>query len=105
MPFALDIVRKLAEQVHTVFAADAYDAAPGSHSRYLDGHFTDRCRTPLSPRFVGDVERIVAGQSIPLLVPAFEKALSLSTPHERLSARTRLYCERFPVLARLHEKS
>lgn len=105
MPFALDIVRKLAEQGHTVFAADAYDAAPGSHSRYLAGHFTYASPDQDPPRFVVDVERIVADQGISLLVPAFEEAFFLSTAHERLSARTRLYCERFPVLARLHDKS
>ena len=39
MPFALGMVRKLAEAGHEVYAADDYELSPGSHSKYLAGHF------------------------------------------------------------------
>ena len=39
LPFALDMIRKLAERGHDVYASDSYELAPGSHSRHLAGHF------------------------------------------------------------------
>jgi hypothetical protein len=47
LPFALDMVRKLAARGHDVYASDSYEVAPGSHSRYLAGHFV----TELGSRF------------------------------------------------------
>ena len=35
LPFALSLIRKLAEAGHEVYASDAYEVASGSHSRYL----------------------------------------------------------------------
>ena len=45
MPFALDVIRKLGESGHEVFACDSYAASPGSHSRYLTDHFTTASAT------------------------------------------------------------
>ena len=35
LPFALALIRKLAEAGHEVYASDAYAVSSGSHSRYL----------------------------------------------------------------------
>ena len=39
MPFALGMVRMLAAEGHAVYAADDHSLSPGSHSKYLAGHF------------------------------------------------------------------
>lgn len=49
MPFALAMIRKLAEEGHEVYASDAYELAPGSHSRYLAGHFVTPSRPATPP--------------------------------------------------------
>ena len=55
MPFALDVIRKLGERGHEVFACDSYDASPGSHSKYLKGHFTTASATGDPAQFASDV--------------------------------------------------
>lgn len=104
-PFALDMVRKLAEDGHTVYASDTYDAAPGSHSRYLAGHFVTPAPDTDTGRFVDEVERIARDREIDVVVPTFEEAFFLATQHARLSEATTLYTGRFEQLARLHDKS
>ena len=39
MPFALALIRRLADAGRAVYASDTYAAAPGSYSRFLAGHF------------------------------------------------------------------
>lgn len=105
MPFALGMVRRLAEAGHSVYASDAYELAPGSHSRYLERHFVTASPRGDTPAFVSDVERIASENGIDVVVPAFEEAFYLATRHRELSAVTTLFTERFEVLARLHDKS
>jgi glutathione synthase/RimK-type ligase-like ATP-grasp enzyme len=104
-PFALDMVRKLADRGHAVYASDTYEAAPGSHSRYLAGHFVTPAPDEDTARFVDEVERIVVDREVDVIVPSFEEAFFLATRHSRLSAATTLYTGRFEQLARLHDKS
>jgi glutathione synthase/RimK-type ligase-like ATP-grasp enzyme len=104
LPFALDLVRKLAAQGHDVYASDSYDVAPGSHSRYLAGHFVTAPASSDTEAFVADVERIVREQEIDLVLPAFEEAFYLATRHAELSERTTLFTAQFSTLARLHDK-
>jgi predicted ATP-grasp superfamily ATP-dependent carboligase len=104
MPFALDMIRKLAERGHEVWASDSYEAAPGSHSRYLQGHFVTASPSAETERFIDDVEAAVREHSIELVVPVFEEAFYLATQHPRLSALTNVYVAPFAVLARLHDK-
>ena len=59
MPFALDMIRKLGERGHEVYACDSYAAAPGSHSKYLAGHITTASATGDPEAFVDDVQRYV----------------------------------------------
>ena len=104
MPFALGMVRKLADAGHEVFAADDTELAPGSHSKYLSGHFVTASPRAETGRFVGDVERIAREESIGVVVPAFEEVFFLATQHDRLSRVTKLLAPSFATLARLHDK-
>jgi predicted ATP-grasp superfamily ATP-dependent carboligase len=105
MPFALGMIRRLAEAGHEVLAADDSELAPGSHSRYV----SQRLVTP-SPRdeteaFVDEVERIATEGSVDVIVPAFEEAFYLSIRHERLANVASLFFSPFATLAPLHDKA
>ncbi len=104
MPFALDVIRKLGEREHEVFASDSYAASPGSHSRYLAGHFTTASPCDDPGQFASDIERIAQINEIELVVPMFEEVFYLAAQHERLSAVTRLYAPPFRTLAQVHDK-
>jgi glutathione synthase/RimK-type ligase-like ATP-grasp enzyme len=104
LPFALDMVRKLAARGHDLYASDSYEVAPGSHSRYLAGHFVTAAASAETEAFIADVERIVRENEIELVVPAFEEAFYLATRHAALSERTILLTAPFKTLARLHDK-
>jgi predicted ATP-grasp superfamily ATP-dependent carboligase len=104
MPFALDAIRKLGERGHEVFASDSYEASPGSHSRYLAGHFTTGSPSGDPERFAGDVERIAMENRIELVLPMFEEVFYLASQHERISTVTRLFAPPFRTLAQVHDK-
>jgi predicted ATP-grasp superfamily ATP-dependent carboligase len=105
MPFAVGMIRKLADAGHTVYASDDYELAPGSHSRYLEGHFVTASPRDDPEGFVSDVERIATENEIEAIVPVFEEAFYLATQHERLSRSATLYTAPFATLARLHDKA
>lgn len=105
LPFGLDLIRKLSEAGHDVYASDTYREAPGSHSRFLIKHFVTAKPAQETERFLADVERIVDEQGIELILPAFEEAFFLSTRHAELSGITKLFTPPFRTLAPLHDKS
>jgi predicted ATP-grasp superfamily ATP-dependent carboligase len=105
MPFALGMIRKLAESGHEVLAADSSELSPGSHSRYVAERFVTASPRDETERFVDDVERIASERSVEVIVPAFEEAFYLSTQHERLSSAARLFFSPFATLAPLHDKA
>jgi len=104
MPFALDAIRKLGERGHDVFACDSYESSPGSHSKYLQGHFTTASATGDPEAFTADVERIAKENEIEIVLPMFEEVFYLAGQHERISAVTRLYAPPFQTLAQVHDK-
>jgi predicted ATP-grasp superfamily ATP-dependent carboligase len=104
MPFALDVIRKLGERGHEVFACDSYDASPGSHSKFLAGHFTTASATGDPAQFASDVERIADINEIELILPMFEEVFYLAAQHERISKVTKLYAPPFRTLAQVHDK-
>jgi hypothetical protein len=104
MPFAVDAIRKLGERGHEVFACDSYAASPGSHSRYLAGHFTTASPSGEPERFAGDVQRIAGVNGIEVVLPMFEEVFYLGAQHEPISAVTRLYAPPFRTLAQVHDK-
>jgi predicted ATP-grasp superfamily ATP-dependent carboligase len=105
MPFGVGMIRKLADAGHSVYAADDYKLAPGSHSRYLEGHFVTASPRGDTERFVADVEGIVNEHEIDVILPVFEEAFYLASQHERLSGSANLYAAPFATLARLHDKA
>jgi hypothetical protein len=105
LPFALALIRKLAEAGHEVHASDAYAVAAGSHSRYLSGSLVTATPAQETEAFVDDVERYCEAERIERIVPAFEEAFYLATQHERLSATSELFTPPFATLARLHDKA
>src|ERR1700722_2037132 len=104
MPFALDMVRKLAAEGQAVYAADDHSLSPGSHSKYLAGHFVYPSPRRDTAGFLAELERIVREHEIDAIVPAFEETFYISTQIERLSRFTKVFASPFPVLARLHDK-
>jgi predicted ATP-grasp superfamily ATP-dependent carboligase len=104
MPFALDAIRKLGERGHEVYASDSYEDSPGSHSRFLAGHFVTASPSGDPEGFAADVERIARENEIELVLPMFEEVFYLAAEHERISAVTRLYAPPFRTLAQVHDK-
>jgi hypothetical protein len=105
MPFALGMVRQLADAGHEVYAADDYERSPGSHSKYLAGHFVYPSARRETEAFVDELERIIGESGIDVVVPAFEEAFFISTQRERLAQRATIFVAAFPSLVRLHDKS
>jgi predicted ATP-grasp superfamily ATP-dependent carboligase len=105
MPFALGMIRKLADAGHAVYASDDYELAPGSHSRYLEQRFVTASPRGDTERFVSDIESIVTEHGIDAIVPAFEEVFYLSTQHERLARCATPIFAPFATLARLHDKA
>jgi NAD(P)-dependent dehydrogenase (short-subunit alcohol dehydrogenase family) len=100
MPFALALIRRLADAGHTVYASDTYAAAPGSHSRFLAGHFVTAAPRTDPEAFAADVERIAGEESLDLVVPSWEDAFHLAA----LAHDAPVYTAPFMTLARLHDK-
>ena len=104
MPFALDAIRKLGELGHEVYASDSYEDSPGSHSRFLAGHFVTASPSDDPEAFAADIERIAAENEIEVVLPMFEEVFYLAAQHQRISAVTRLYAPPFATLAQVHDK-
>jgi hypothetical protein len=101
MPFAVGLVRRLADAGHTVYASDAYEVAPGSHSRYVAEHFVTAAPGEDPPRFAAQVAELAAGREVDLVVPTWEDVFYLSVHRGDMP----LYAAPFPTLARLHDKA
>lgn len=105
MPFALGMVRQLSAAGHEVYSADTYAQSPGSHSKYLAGHFVYPSSRNETEAFIDALERIVTENGIDVVVPAFEEAFFISTQLERLSRAATMFVAPFASLARLHDKA
>jgi predicted ATP-grasp superfamily ATP-dependent carboligase len=105
MPYAVGMARKLAEAGHEVYASDAYELAPGSHSKYLAGHFVTGSPRDATERFIDDVVRISSENGIEMIVPSFEEVFYLATQRNRIDGVTGLYAPPFETLARVHDKA
>lgn len=101
-PHALCEIRHFGEQGHTVFAADTYGTAPGSHSRFVAERFVVASPTFETDRYVDEIAAIVRSRGVELLVPAFEEALYLAEHRDRVPAP--IFCPDLATLARLHDK-
>ena len=103
MPFALGIVRELAGAGHEVYAADDYERSPGSHSKYLAGHFVYPSPRERTDEFIAELARIVDEHRIEVIVPAFEEAFYLAARRGEVGAE--VFTADFGALARLHDKA
>ena len=105
MPFALGMVRQLADAGHEVYAADDYERSPGSHSKYLAGHFVYPSARTRTEEFIDALERIIGETGIDVVVPAFEEAFYISSQRDRLARGATIFVAEFAALARLHDKA
>jgi hypothetical protein len=103
-PHALAEIRHFGEAGHTVFAADTFSTAPGSHSKHVAEAFVLPSPTYETDAFIEGVEEIVRSRSIDLIVPAFEEALYIAEHLPRLQPITKVFCAPLATLARLHDK-
>jgi predicted ATP-grasp superfamily ATP-dependent carboligase len=105
LPVALDQIRKFGRRGHRVFAADSFDAAPGSHSRHVYAR-ANVARAAFAPeRFYRDIKKLILEWRIDLVLPAFEEVFFLARHLSELSELTRLFASDFALLARLHDKA
>jgi predicted ATP-grasp superfamily ATP-dependent carboligase len=105
MPYAVDEIRKLGRQGHTVHAADTFGNAPGNHSR-----FVHRSHVMLSPRYetgayIEQLVQLVADQHIDVVLPAFEEVFYMQRSAHRLEGRVKVFAPSFDVLHQLHDKA
>jgi hypothetical protein len=101
MPFALDEIRKFGRRGHRVFAADTFNVAPGSYSRYVAARCNVAAPASSPARFIRDVKQLVARHRIDLVVPCFEEVFYLARHLPELSE---VFTSELALLARLHHK-
>lgn len=104
LPFALGMVRQLAAAGHEVYAADDYARSPGSHSKYLAGHYVYPSPRERTGDFVAELGRIAGEAGIDVIVPAFEEAFYIAARAADLPERVTAFTGEFRALARLHDK-
>ena len=102
--FALDIVRKLGSSGHYVVAADTYEGAMGSHSKYLAAHAIVASPRFETDKFIADVCALVERHELDIIIPTFEEAFYLAARAADLPAGVTLFTGTFDKLARLHDK-
>lgn len=105
MPFAVEEIRKLGQEGHTVFAADTYELAPGNYSKYAEGHYKIPAPRQDADGFARRVAEICEERAIDLVVPTFEESIYLSQRRRLLPRTTRLFAPTWSQLVRLHKKS
>ena len=104
LPFALGMVRQLAAAGHEVYAGDDYARSPGSHSKYLAGHYVYPSPRERTDDFIAELGRIAAEAGIEVIVPAFEEAFYIAARAADLPERVTAFTGEFGALARLHDK-
>jgi predicted ATP-grasp superfamily ATP-dependent carboligase len=105
MPFAIDTIRKLGTQGHTVFASDTFSSAPGSHSRYVAESIVTASPRYDTRRFVEDVVRALRDHDVDMLLPQFEEVFYLAKHRAELAPWARAFMPSFESLALLHNKA
>jgi hypothetical protein len=104
MPFALSVIRQLADSGHEIHSSDTYASAPGNHSRYLAGHFVTASPREQTETFTRQVRDYCADNTIDVVVPTWEEAFYLATAREQIEEVAALYTADFATLARVHDK-
>lgn len=104
MPFALDEIRKLGRSGHRVFATDALESAPGSHSRYTTEAFVTVSPRTDAQRFIAQLRDIIDTRSIDLVLPCYEEVFWIARHVDELEGVAVLASTPM-LLERLHDKS
>ena len=104
MPFALDEIRKFGRTGHVVFASDTFEAAPGSHSRYVEESLVTPAPRQEPRRFLEVIAEILESREIDLIVPSFEEVFHLARHQHRIAERAALFAPSFETLVTLHDK-
>jgi len=105
LPVALDEIRKFGRAGHQVFAADTFAAAPGSHSRYVVAHANVAPPAFAPERFHRDLQQLIIGWHVDLVLPCFEEVFFLARRRTELSELAHLFASDFALLAELHDKA
>ncbi|MGZ3405193.1 MAG: ATP-grasp domain-containing protein [Polyangia bacterium] len=105
LPVALDEIRKFGRRGHRVFAADTFDAAPGSHSRHVVAHAKIAPPAFAPERFYRDIQQLIIDWHIDLVLPCFEEAFYLARHLVEMSELAPVFTSDFAPLTRLHDKA
>lgn len=105
MPFAVDVIRKLGEAGHEVFASDTFSLAPGSHSKYVVADLTTPSPNEDPDAFVDVLREFVDDHGIELLLPCFEEVFYLAQRPDRLGNGVAVFASDLAILTRLHHKA
>jgi len=105
MPFALDEIRKFAEQGHQVYTTDTFHTAPGGHSAAVTEYIITSSPRYETQEFIIDLKRIISTKKIDLLIPQFEEMFYIARHLIEFEELTEVFLSPFETLARLHNKA
>jgi predicted ATP-grasp superfamily ATP-dependent carboligase len=105
MPSAIDEIRKLGQQGHTVVASDTISTAAGSHSKHAAAARVTASPRRETRRFIDDVARILREERIDVVLPAFEEVFYLAKHADELSPFAKLFLSPLETLDTLHDKA
>lgn len=104
MPFALDEIRKLGQQGHTVYATDTFRTSPGGHSAFVAEYILTSSPRFNPERFIGELKEIMRTRAIDLLLPQFEEVFFIARHLDEFPNPERIFASSFDTLARFHDK-
>jgi predicted ATP-grasp superfamily ATP-dependent carboligase len=103
-PFALGLIRRLGAAGHEILAADTYEAAPGSHSKYVAERIVTVSPKFATKQYCDQIAELVADRGIDLVVPCFEEVFYLARHLGDRADGKRCFFPSLEVLTRLHDK-
>jgi predicted ATP-grasp superfamily ATP-dependent carboligase len=103
-PASMDIMRSLIEQGHKVYSADSLTFPIGRFVKGIEKHLQFPAPKKDIKSFIQILKQLIVNNQIDLLIPTCEEIFYISQGYEDLSKHTRLFCEPFAKLNRLHDK-
>lgn len=103
-PASMDLIRSLVNQGHQVYSADSMRFPMGRFVAGLEKHVTIPKPNRQFSQFIQVIKNILIEHQIDLLIPTCEEVFFISQAYEELSRYTRVFCEPFARLNRLHNK-
>lgn len=108
MPFAVDEIHKLGEEIgHTVIATDTFKQSPGMHSKGVDKRVVTRPPTQDPDGFVDDVIAIIDEEQVDWVLPMFEEVFYLAANREKIQGDrdVTLFFPELDALLEVNDKS